>query len=162
MGSGCRAPIIHSTRWRWRASLTPQPLYLWRRSPHCPLNKRLGGPYSWSGHFREEKNLLPPPGSGPCIIQSTAYSHQLHYLYLVPRWSYTSVHPLCLHGTHGGQHFTFYLHFTCTSKIIHDMQNLECYELYTTKNISVIPVHLYSSKLTLWCTFMLVKIIIST
>jgi hypothetical protein len=29
---------------------------------HYPLNRRQGGPQSWSGHFGKEKNLLPLPG----------------------------------------------------------------------------------------------------
>ena len=45
------------------------------RSPHL-LNRRLGGPQSWSGRFGEEKNLLPLPGIEPHITQSL---HLLHY-----------------------------------------------------------------------------------
>jgi hypothetical protein len=29
------------------------------RSPDCPLNRRLGGPWNQSGHLGEEENLLP-------------------------------------------------------------------------------------------------------
>jgi hypothetical protein len=35
-------------------------------SPWCPLDRRLGGPQSWSGHGDEEKN------SQPLIIQPIA------------------------------------------------------------------------------------------
>jgi hypothetical protein len=43
-------------------SFTPQPLYLQGKSPWCPLDRRLGGPQSLSGHGGEEKNSQPPPG----------------------------------------------------------------------------------------------------
>jgi hypothetical protein len=43
------------TRWRWVASFTPLSLYLQRRSPHCPLDTRLGVPQSRSVHCGEEK-----------------------------------------------------------------------------------------------------------
>jgi hypothetical protein len=36
------------TRWRWGDSFAPQPLYPWGESPQYPLNRRLGGPQSWS------------------------------------------------------------------------------------------------------------------
>jgi len=29
-----------------------------RKEPRFPLNRRLGGPQSWSGHFEEDKDLL--------------------------------------------------------------------------------------------------------
>jgi hypothetical protein len=35
------------------------------RSPWYPLDRRLGGPYSRSGHGGEEKNSQPPPGIEP-------------------------------------------------------------------------------------------------
>jgi hypothetical protein len=39
---------------------THRQLYLWRKSPYCPLNRRQGGPQSRSG-CGEEKNLLSLP-----------------------------------------------------------------------------------------------------
>jgi len=33
-----------------------------RKEPWYPLNKRLGGPQSWSGHFEEDKDLLKNGG----------------------------------------------------------------------------------------------------
>jgi hypothetical protein len=45
------------TRWRWMASFTPLMLYPQGRSPRYPLDRRLGGPQSQSGHREEEKNL---------------------------------------------------------------------------------------------------------
>jgi len=36
--------------------------------------RRLGVPQSWSGHFREEKNLFPLPGFELRIIQFVAQS----------------------------------------------------------------------------------------
>jgi hypothetical protein len=37
----------------------PQLLYPQGKSPQCPLDRRLGGPQSWSGWCRKEKNLDP-------------------------------------------------------------------------------------------------------
>jgi hypothetical protein len=34
------------------------------RASQYPLDRRLGGPQGWSGHY-EEKNLLPMPGIEP-------------------------------------------------------------------------------------------------
>ena len=47
--------------WRWRVCLMPQPLYTQRKSPWCPLNKRLGGPAgSLDICWRNHKSLAPP------------------------------------------------------------------------------------------------------
>jgi hypothetical protein len=40
------------------------------RYPHC----RLGGPHSWTGHFRKEQNLFVPARDEPCFIGFPAYS----------------------------------------------------------------------------------------
>jgi hypothetical protein len=40
--------------------------YLWEKSLQYPLNRRLGGPQSWSGCFR--KKSLDPPGRGFLIF----------------------------------------------------------------------------------------------
>jgi hypothetical protein len=53
------------TRWRWVVSFTPRPLYPQGKSPWYPLDRRLGGPQSRSGHGGEEKNSQPPPGIEP-------------------------------------------------------------------------------------------------
>jgi hypothetical protein len=37
-------------------------LYPWGKSPWYTLNRRLGGPHSWSGFLGYKKNLLPMPG----------------------------------------------------------------------------------------------------
>jgi hypothetical protein len=38
------------TRWGWMVSVTPLPCFTpWRKDPRNPLNRRLGGPQSWSG-----------------------------------------------------------------------------------------------------------------
>jgi hypothetical protein len=46
------------TRWMAMVSFTPQPLYPRGKSPRYKLYRRLGGPQSRSGHYREEK-ILP-------------------------------------------------------------------------------------------------------
>jgi hypothetical protein len=49
-----------STRLRRVVSFTPRPLYPQGKSPSYPLNRRLGGPQSRSGHGSIEKNSQPP------------------------------------------------------------------------------------------------------
>jgi hypothetical protein len=56
------------------ASFTPRPLYSQRKSPWYPLNSRLGGPQSSSGHSGEEKNSQPPPGIEPYYPDRPALS----------------------------------------------------------------------------------------
>jgi hypothetical protein len=46
-------------------SFTPQSLYPQGKNPWYPLNRRLGGPQSRSGHGGEEKNSQSPPGIEP-------------------------------------------------------------------------------------------------
>jgi hypothetical protein len=46
---------------------------LWGIPSHYPLNRVLGGPQSWSGHFGEQKNLLPLPGIEAQAIQPAAW-----------------------------------------------------------------------------------------
>jgi hypothetical protein len=53
------------TRRRWVVSVTPRPLYPQGKSPWCPLDRRLGGHQSRSGHGGEEKNSQPQPGIEP-------------------------------------------------------------------------------------------------
>jgi hypothetical protein len=54
------------------ASFMPQQLYHHRNSPWYPLDRRMGGPQSQSGHSGEEKNSQPPLGLKPQIIQAIA------------------------------------------------------------------------------------------
>jgi hypothetical protein len=53
------------TRWRWVFSFTPPPLYSQGKSPRYPLDKRLGGLQSRSGHCDEQKNSSPRRESKP-------------------------------------------------------------------------------------------------
>jgi hypothetical protein len=48
------------------------PLYAQGKRPLYPLDRRLGGPQSQSGHGGEEKNFHPIPGLKPLIIQPVA------------------------------------------------------------------------------------------
>jgi hypothetical protein len=59
--SGDIAPRIIDlgTRWRWVVSFTPWPLYPQGKSPPYPLDRRLSGPQSRSGHGAEVKNSQP-------------------------------------------------------------------------------------------------------
>jgi hypothetical protein len=54
----------------WSASR----LYSQGKSPWYPLDGRLGGPYSWSGHGVEEKNSQSPLGIKPLSSDSPACS----------------------------------------------------------------------------------------
>jgi len=49
------------------------PLYPQGKSPCYPLDRRLGGPQSQSGHGGEEKYSQPLPGLKPLIIQPIAH-----------------------------------------------------------------------------------------
>jgi hypothetical protein len=62
-GSRGIAPRILNLGPRWRrvVSFTPRPLYPQGKSPRYPLDRRLGGPQSRSGHGGEEKNSQPLP-----------------------------------------------------------------------------------------------------
>jgi hypothetical protein len=78
-GSGGIAPRILDlgTRWMHVFSFTPRPLYLQGKNPWYPLDRRLGGPQSWSERGGEEKNSLPLLGLEPPIIQLVAQYHIL-------------------------------------------------------------------------------------
>jgi hypothetical protein len=60
------------TRWRWAVSFTPRSLYTKGKSPWYPLDRRLGGPQSQSGHIGEEKNSQPLAGLESPITQPVA------------------------------------------------------------------------------------------
>jgi len=47
--------------------LNPSGCFTPREQPWYLLNRRLDGPQSQSGHFREDRNLLPLPGIEPRI-----------------------------------------------------------------------------------------------
>jgi hypothetical protein len=57
-GSGCIAPRILDLRTTWKrvVSFTPRQLYPQGKSTWYPLDRKLGGPQSRSGHGVEEKN----------------------------------------------------------------------------------------------------------
>jgi hypothetical protein len=62
-------------------NFTPRPLYFHWKSPWNPLDKRLGGSRSRSGHSAEEKNCQHLPGMEPPFIQSVAQlCHCSYYL----------------------------------------------------------------------------------
>jgi hypothetical protein len=72
--SGGIAPRVLDlgTRCRGVVSFTPRPLYPKRKSPWYPLDRRLSGPQSRSGHGGEEENSKPLSGLEPQIIQPVA------------------------------------------------------------------------------------------
>jgi hypothetical protein len=53
------------TRWRWVVSFTSRPHYPQGKSPRYPLDRRLGGAQSRSGHGGEYKNSQPLPRIEP-------------------------------------------------------------------------------------------------
>jgi hypothetical protein len=52
----------------------PAALYPRRKDPWYTLDRRMGGPQSWSGHRGQRKNLLPLPGIEPDISRSSSLS----------------------------------------------------------------------------------------
>jgi hypothetical protein len=82
-------------------SFMPRPLYFQRKSPWYPLDRRLGGSQSRSGHGGEEKNSHPLPGFELLIIHSVAQRCTSELSRLLPEsiaevknaWSYKSTPP---------------------------------------------------------------------
>lgn len=54
--------------------LMPQLLWLWEKGSQYPQKNRVEGFQSWSGHFKEETNLLHLVGSEPWTVQPMAKS----------------------------------------------------------------------------------------
>jgi hypothetical protein len=73
-GSGGTDPRILdlSTRWRWVVSFTPRPLYYQDKNSWYPLDSRLGGFQSRSGHGVRRKVPRPLSGLEPPIIRPVA------------------------------------------------------------------------------------------
>jgi hypothetical protein len=73
-GSGSIAPYILDLNIRWRCviSFTSWLLHPQGKSPWYPLDRRLGGPQSWSGCSGEEINFHRVLGLDPLIIQHIA------------------------------------------------------------------------------------------
>jgi hypothetical protein len=70
-GNGVKAPCILDlgTRWVWVVRFTPRLLYPQVNSPWYPLDMRLCGPHSRSGHGGEEKNSQLPPTITVCAVR---------------------------------------------------------------------------------------------
>jgi hypothetical protein len=69
------------TSWSWVVSFAPLVLYPRGKIPQYPLDRRLGGPQSWSGRHGEVKILAPtgtqtPTSGHPACSQSL---YQPHY-----------------------------------------------------------------------------------
>jgi hypothetical protein len=71
-----------STSWKWVVSFTPQPLNPWGKRPWYPLDRRLGGPQSWSGWHGENSWPYWDTNSDPSVIQPIA-SHYTNSMYMV-------------------------------------------------------------------------------
>jgi hypothetical protein len=65
--------------------ITPWPLYPPEKSPWYPLDTRLGGPQSRSGHGGEENNYHPLPGLEAPIIQSVTQRYTTEMSRLLAR-----------------------------------------------------------------------------
>jgi len=68
------------TRRGWEVSFMPQPLYPWGKSLQYPLDRRLGGPQSWSGQSGEEKHSQSPLRIKPPNPDHPACSQLLFWL----------------------------------------------------------------------------------
>lgn len=92
-----------------------------RKKSQYPLNSRLAGPQSWSGHFAEEKNSLAPNGIQIlyCPAHNVAATHLLHL-----RWNYhcclkiRSQGPNLNHGCISATCLICSLSLTCVKHII--------------------------------------------
>jgi hypothetical protein len=87
-GSVDLAPCILDlrTRWRWVVSFIPQLLYPQGKSPWYPLDRRLGGLQSSSGHGNEKNSqhllgLKPPdyPAHSPLLYHWVILTLSMHY-----------------------------------------------------------------------------------
>jgi hypothetical protein len=65
--------------WRWVVSFTLRPLYPQGKSPWYPLDRKLGGYQSRSGHGGEEKYSQPLPGLEPSIVQPVAQRYTTRF-----------------------------------------------------------------------------------
>jgi hypothetical protein len=78
VGNGHTASSILnlSTRWRWVVNFTPSCFTPGERGPppQYPLERRLGGSHSQSGHGGEEKKIPVPAKNQTLGIQHTALS----------------------------------------------------------------------------------------
>jgi hypothetical protein len=106
-GSGGIVPCIlyAGTRWNWVVSFTPRPLYPKGKSPWYPLDRRLDGPQSHSGHSGgEEKNFQPPP-------RIESYDSLLRYLHVIsfPAWVASSLQTATFRVSSVWTHFTGYI-----------------------------------------------------
>jgi len=74
-GSGHFDPLILNLRTRLGqvVSFTSWLIYPRVKSPWYSSDRRLGGLQGLSGHFREEKNILPLLGIKPCFLHHTAH-----------------------------------------------------------------------------------------
>jgi hypothetical protein len=81
MGCGCIDPqfLDLGTGWMWVVSFMPWPLYAYGKSPRYPLDRRLGGPQSWSGRHGEVK-ILASPGLELGFLRPPARSQSLYRL----------------------------------------------------------------------------------
>jgi hypothetical protein len=62
MGMWIIAPLIFNLGIDAAVSFMPRPLYSSGKNHRYPLKRDLCESQSWSGRFKEEKNLLPPSG----------------------------------------------------------------------------------------------------
>ena len=106
------APLIRKldTRWRWVASLMPRQLNPMTDSTRFPLQGRLDGSQTRSGHFREEKhvasagsrNVVRPVRRLVTIPSSTLRSN----VGCIP------IHPLCSEPTPPRSVIFLFIHMT--------------------------------------------------
>jgi len=69
--SGGIAPCILKLSTRWSE------LYPWGKSPQYPMDRRLDGPQSWSGHSGEKK--FPAPARNQTLESQLSSPQPNHY-----------------------------------------------------------------------------------
>jgi hypothetical protein len=73
MSSSVAPRILNlGTWWEWVVRFTLRPLYPREKGPQYPLDRRLGGPQSWSGRGGEKKKVSAPAGNRAPLIQPVA------------------------------------------------------------------------------------------
>jgi hypothetical protein len=87
------------------------------KNPWYPLDRRLGGPQSRSGHGDEEKNSQPPPGIEPKNPDLPGRSPALYRLSYHGSYCSTDVSKMCLSGKQRLlKYFSFFLTFANSRK----------------------------------------------
>jgi hypothetical protein len=65
--------VVLGTSWSWEVSFPPRPHSPRGNRPRYPLDRRLGGPQSWSGRYGRERGETPWPSSNLAYYPSIRF-----------------------------------------------------------------------------------------